>query len=65
MILSKLLKKIKKQHMPACYFTRKQMMKKGHFYKFIKKEVLDEGNTLIYVDKAFIAPEECLFHGMA
>lgn len=47
MILSKLLKKIKKQHMPACYFTRKQMMKKGHFYKFIKKEVLDEGNTLI------------------
>lgn len=65
MILSKLLKKIKKQHMPACFFTRKQMMKKGHFYKFIKKEVLDEGNTLIYEDKVYIAPEEGVFHVMA
>ena len=51
--------------MPACYFIRKQMMKKGHFYKFIKKEFLEEGNTLIYEDKVYIATEEGVFHVIA
>lgn len=68
MILSKLLKKIKsegeKQNMPDCYFTKEQMTQKGSFYKFIKKEVLDEGNPLIYEDKVYIATEEGVFNVM-
>ncbi len=68
MLLSKLLKKIKKERKPQAsdfFFTREQMMRKGSFYKFIKKECLDDENPLTYEDKVYVATDETILEVMA